>query len=554
MSSPERTASAIALASILLMLVAQAVVYRPSEPFYNNDENRHVMTGVFFRDVLNDLPIAHPREYAIRYYLQYPALGVPLWPPFFYVVEGLFMTFFGTSALVAKAVILGFSCLACVYLFLLARRTHGGDVAALAVPLLAFAPVFFELSHQVMLEIPTLALGLGATYHFVRFLDLQRRSDLFAAAILSALAALTRFSAVYLLPVFLFLVIVRRQWGIFRRRDAYLAAGLAILLVAPYYAVTATELGWIYGKLVGGTNVGVTGPPFSLSGLLFYPSQIPGQIGWFAFLPFAVGLVHAVAPSQRRRSLPYLTLAGVIYLVFTPMGIRESRYAIYWVPSLAVFAADGIHFLSGRLRPGRLRAYAYGALGAFVVLGTAAVSMAKPVSFVRGYEAGARYVVEHTRTSRCCLFDGGLNGNFIYQMRRLDPGRKLWVLRGDKLLYSVLLYAQVGYASTPKNDEDMLATIYQYDPELIIVEEPQTFGRIEAAARFRALLARHPERFRLETTIPVETNDKGFGNLELKIYRNLIRNPKPSAELEVEMLALRRTIRTNLSPGEKNRK
>src|SRR5439155_12103952 len=233
--------------------VAQAVVYRPSEPFYNNDENRHVMTGVFFRDVLNDLPIAHPREYAIRYYLQYPALGVPLWPPFFYVVEGLFMTFFGTSALVAKAVILGFSCLACVYLFLLARRTHGGEVAAVAVPLLAFAPVFFELSHQVMLEIPTLALGLGATYHFVRFLDLQRRSDLFAAAILSALAALTRFSAVYLLPVFLFLVIVRRQWGIFRRRDAYLAAGLAILLVAPYYAVTATELGWIYGKLVGGT-------------------------------------------------------------------------------------------------------------------------------------------------------------------------------------------------------------------------------------------------------------------------------------------------------------
>ena len=554
MSSPERTASAIALASILLMLAAQAVVYRPSEPFYNNDENRHVMTGVFFRDVLSDLPIAHPRDYAIRYYLQYPALGVPLWPPLFYFVEGVFMTLFGTSTLVSKAVVLGFACVACLYLFFLARRTHGAEVAALAVPLLAFGPLFFEFSHQVMLEIPTLALGLGATYHFVRFLDLQRRSDLFAAAILAALAALTRFSAVYLLPVFLFLVIVRRQWAIFRRRDAYLAAGLAILLVAPYYAVTATELGWIYGKLVGGTNVGVTGPPFSLSGLLFYPSQIPGQIGWFAFLPFAVGLVHAVAPSQRRRSLPYLTLAGVIYLVFTPMGIRESRYAIYWVPSLAVFAADGIHFLSGRLRPGRLRAYAYGALGAFVVLGTAAVSMAKPVSFVRGYEAGARYVVEHTRTSRCCLFDGGLNGNFIYQMRRLDPGRKLWVLRGDKLLYSVLLYAQVGYASTPKNGEDMLATIYKYDPELIVVEEPETFGRIEAAERFRALLARHPERFRLETTIPVETNDKGFGNLELKIYRNLIRNPKPSAELEVEMLALRRTIRTNLSPGEKNRK
>src|SRR5437667_1848227 len=392
LSSPERTASAIALASILLMLGAQAVVYRPSEPFYNNDGNRHVMTGVFFRDVLSDLPIAHPRDYAIRYYLQYPALGVPLWPPFFYFVEGVFMTLFGTSTLVSKAVVLGFACVACLYLFFLARRTHGAEVAALAVPLLAFGPLFFEFSHQVMLEIPTLALGLGATYQFVRFLDLQRRSDLFAAAILSALAALTRFSAVYLLPVFLFLVIVRRKWGLFRRRDAYLAGAVAILLAAPYYAVAAVELGWVYGKLAGGMNVGQTGPPFSLSGLIFYPLQIPGQIGWFALVPLGIGLTHAFAPSQRSRSLPYLTLAGVIYLVFTPMGLRESRFTVYWVPALALLAAEGMHFLSGRFRPGRLRTSAYWVLGASVILGTAATSMARPIAFMRGYEAGARYV------------------------------------------------------------------------------------------------------------------------------------------------------------------
>src|SRR6267142_2142967 len=140
MSNRQRTVLALALGSILLMILVQAIVYRPSEPYLNNDENRHVMTGVFFRDFLTDFPITHPRDYVIRYYLQYPALGFPLWPPLFHFIEGLFMLLLGTSILVSKSVILAFAALACFYLFLLVRRTHGIEVAALAVPLLAFAP------------------------------------------------------------------------------------------------------------------------------------------------------------------------------------------------------------------------------------------------------------------------------------------------------------------------------------------------------------------------------------------------------------------------------
>jgi hypothetical protein len=37
--------------------------------------------------------------------------------------------------------------------------------------------------------------------------------------------------------------------------------------------------------------------------------------------------------------------------------------------------------------------------------------------------------------------------------------------------------------------------------------------------------------------------------VKLEIYRSLIRNPKPAQDLEVEMLALRRTLHTPLAPG-----
>src|SRR4051812_48330765 len=126
--------------------------HQPSEPFFYGDETRHVMTGVFFRDALLDLPVDRPRDYAVHYYLQYPALGLLVWPPFFHLVEGLFMVPFGTSFVTAQVLVGLFATLGGFYFFLLVRGTHGPAPAAAALLLLALSPAVFILSHQVMLE------------------------------------------------------------------------------------------------------------------------------------------------------------------------------------------------------------------------------------------------------------------------------------------------------------------------------------------------------------------------------------------------------------------
>ena len=73
---------------ILILAAVHFCTHRYSEPYYNNDETRHVMTGVFFHDLFTDRPVTDLPDYAVRYYVQYPALGLLVWPPFFYVVEG----------------------------------------------------------------------------------------------------------------------------------------------------------------------------------------------------------------------------------------------------------------------------------------------------------------------------------------------------------------------------------------------------------------------------------------------------------------------------------
>ena len=76
----------------LLLFLTILVVTRgmsQGEFFFYNDEMRHAMTGVFFRDFLVDLPLRHPQQYAFQYYAKYPAVAVPHWPPLFHFVEGV---------------------------------------------------------------------------------------------------------------------------------------------------------------------------------------------------------------------------------------------------------------------------------------------------------------------------------------------------------------------------------------------------------------------------------------------------------------------------------
>jgi len=533
----ERWNSALSfLGTMFILGLVHLLVYQPSEPFFNNDETRHVMTGVFFRDFFVDLPLDNIREYTVRYYLQYPALGLLVWPPFFYFIEGLFMLVFGTSFLVSKIVIGLFAVLACGYLFQLVRRTHDVLTATLAALLLGFSPFFFSFSHQVMLEVPTLALGMGATYHFVCYLDQERRRDLLLAALLSVFTALTRFDGIYLIPLFLILLGGLQRLTVLRRKEVLMAAALALFLALPFCILAAMEFG--HYQVTHVVLPHSSRSPSLLSVLFFYPSLLPFQLSVFAVIPAIVGFGAALRATRRGRSWPYLAIVAATYLTFTPIAEREPRHTIYWLPAFALFAADGITLLSDWWGGWKSRLL----LACCVIGGEVITTIVQPRFFVQGYEKAAHYVLANSLTSRFCFFEGGLDGNFVYQIRHHDPDRRLWILRADRLLYNQAIIPDTSYVEIAKSEEDILTTIFKYDPEFIIVEEPRSFSRIPMADRLREVLRNHPERFRLEATIPIQSNRRMFRGMHLKVYRNLLRNEHPETHLNIDMLALGRTF------------
>ena len=183
-----------------------------------------------------------------------------------------------------------------------------------------------------------------------------------------------------------------------------------------------------------------------------------------------------------------------------------------------------------------------------VVGGTAVAAVREPSYYVAGYDAAAQYVVENTRETRVCLMDGFLNGGFIYHLRLRDPERRIWALRGDKVLYTVLCDPHAGYKEHAKEEGQVLEVLHRYDPELIVVEEPQIFFDLPAAALLRQVLRDHPERFRLEATIPIRSDQPRFRGHRLDIWRSLVRNPDRAKTLEFEMWTIGRSLGTELKP------
>jgi hypothetical protein len=536
-------------AALLVLALAQALAWEPTEPFYNNDENRHVMTGVFFRDLLLEMPLDGLRGYTTGYYLQYPALGLMVWPPLFYGVEGLFMLLFGTSYFSARALIALFSTGAFAYLFLLVRRTHETFDAALTVLLFGLAPLVFLLSRHVMLEMPAVFFALAAVYHFLRYLDAGRRLDVYVAGVASALFALTRFDGHFLLLFFLIVLVWRRRFDVLRHGHVWLAALLALGLVVPVYVPLMMEFGHAHVLMTvkGGANAQEFAARTPWYYLSYYPRDLLRQIGPFTVVPAVLGFFAALLrPSRRAACWPYLALAAATYLAFTFLAEVEERHSIYWYPAFALFAMEGIRLAAGWIPAPRARA----ALAVFVAAGSFWSAATRPVLYVRGYEDAARYVLANTGSSRFVLIDGFLNGDFIYQVRRLDPGKKLWVLRGDKILYSVLISPRGGYREYAGGRREILDKLYRYDPELIVVEQPQVGFRIPMAEQLRQTLAAHPERYELVKSFPVESNVPIFRNVRLDVYRSKVRNPEPETRVAFDMIGLGREIGTEVAKAE----
>lgn len=533
--------------ALLLVIVAvtHLIMARPTEPFFFGDETRHVMTGIFVADAITDGGILSPKTYAERYYAQYPALGLIVWPPGFYAVEGMAMLIFGRDFETGRWLTVAYCLLACGFLYRLVSLTHDCTTALLATSVFAFSREVFFFSRNVMLEVPTTAFVLMAIYFLERYLRDLRGRHLFWCSLGCILAGLHRYDAVVLMIYVALRLTFAGKWRLVRNRMVVVAIFAVFAVLAPVYLHAMWEIGGVQSVAAthGTDPLSVRSNRFDQYTYLL--ATLWAQIGHAACGFAIIGLLLSLRRASRAKSAPYWSIALATWLFFAPMADQQSRHGMYWIAAWALWAADAAIELANRM-PNKILKLC---IPLALIFATAFWTLKQPVPWVRGYYDAAGHALRAIPHEGVVLFEGHLSGTMAYTLRTQDAARRLWLLRADKLFYAALSNASLGYTEwTGQDDEALNRRLAEIAPDLIIVESPRARQDAPMARRLRELLASHPD-YELVATLPVENNNvEWLDGVKLLIYRP--KRPRPPGErpIAIPMLWQGRTIETVI-PG-----
>ena len=499
LSLPSRWTDIVCL---LLLSFAVLLLFETSPrqgDFWLSDAPRHAMDGVFYYDMGRALPITHPKQWAMNYYLQYPAVTVLIYPPLFALVEAVFFALFGVSHHAAQLTVSAFFLATAWGTYYFVRRWVG-CMAALATTLLFIGtPVMALWGRQVMLEIPTFAFLMWSAYFFFRYLDLARAGDLYLTALLLLGAAYTRQTAVFILPACLLTLYAVRRNALFRRPDFWWSAALFIVGIAPLGVYTWLWSGVYVQEAVGGGLIKHS--RLSTATWLYIACyQWPRQMGWVVT---ALAAVYCIGCALRRGwRLPKPAL------FFSPPGCLSDMHSS---PSLLYLLSVTVYFsVSAGILFDTCNPPLFACKNSF---------LCRPgicdLEFLLRSGQEPRSV--HTRVPGCCsirLLHGatkqrssvfrGARWAIRFNIRSLPECRKLTVIRADKLLVRVAINRNLFGLQELGVSESRLKQMLEQLGVRYVVVEPNFWNDLQSMHMLAGIL--HKDHFRLLTAISTANN------------------------------------------------
>jgi len=509
---------------ILLSLTATLVLGKgiTQGDFWWSDASRHAMDGVYFTDLIKELPLTHLYDYTLQYYAQYPALALGFYPPFFALVEGMVFLLFGISLVVARLTVLGFALLAAWMWYRLVKMIYSETVAFYSGLLILTTPLIVLWSREVMLEMPTLALIITSIYFFYGFAELGKRKHAYYAGLFLSLSVLTKQPAIFLFPMFLSYLALTKKLRLLLNKEVILSAILVFVLLFPQFIFTLK-----YSPINLGQSIGHLGPyaRTSLKNWTYYPQILPDLLRIPVFLSSLAYGGFILATQKYRNHLIFLLWALWWYLLFSYLSLKEPRFAYFGIPPFCLFATLGLVHLPGRLKGFSLSTPVLSGL----VLFQMAQSYTMPYPFVSGYAEAAEFVARNFK-GHTVLFDGYYDGNFIFHLRKWDDQKNIIVLRGSKVLARSAARIYWSLKEHVKAEEDIYKILNDYGTKYVVVEDRDILG----VAAFKMLRkALNSENFTLVKKITLKTNVEKVRNISLLIYEY-----NKAATLRAKMLTL----------------
>ncbi len=496
-----------------IIIIAAAAAFLFSAPtqgdFWWFDAPSHAMNGAFIHDFIAAAPFGNPMGWAIKYYLQYPAISIGLYPPLFPAAEALMFSLFGVSHFAAQATVSVFAGLLALAIYNLARMrlppvaAIGAAVMFLGLPGVAF------WGRQVMLEVPAMCLAAWSMFFLIRYIERGRALALYGSVFALILALYTKQTFAFLVPAFVLSLIWGCSWRVALRRELWITAFGSVILLLPLAALTL-KFGMMNANLA--TGVDSTAPSrFSLQSLLWYGADLPNAAGWpVLILAIVFVALWSVMKGRRHDPLIAVLLTSFLtgYLFFTMIALKDGRYTLHLLIPLGIMAALAVH----EIAPRRWGAPLTAALGAGLFLFTLAT---QTVPRVDGFREAADLVTAHAPRDSTVLFYGQRSAAFVFDLRARGSRPDLRVLRAEKLF----VHYRQGRAGGVKDLGADAAAIEAIFPRYRIayaVYDPQFWDDLPSIQAMDRVLS--GPRFTALKTITVEAN-VAHNDHEIRIAR-----------------------------------
>ncbi len=499
--------------------------------FRHPDAWSHAMNGVFLLDLAKAMPVGHAWEFTLNYFAKYPAISLPYHPPGFPVFEAIVFWLLGVSVVSARVTVVLFGVLAILAWYKLVQRTHDRSVALFSGLLLAGNAMVVELSRQVMLEVPTLAMVVISIYLLHMAVESRSRGCLYLWALTAGAVVWFKQTAGFVVP--LSLSYFMWMWRDFRPRFKDIAGSLAIVFAAlvPMALITWYFARFALVQVVAGTKrYGFAKP--SMSNWLHYFRVLPDHVPAAVLIAAGLSLVIVIWKKLWCRHMVYLLWFVWTYIVISYTSTKSARYAFFLIPPIYLFACSLIDVVKLRFLGIRVANVLLGCL----CLLQCGVAYRTETLVMGGFEDAARYVKENWK-GQSVVISALSHGNFTFNIRKLDPQGNIMVLRADKVIPELLLPA------AKWNDQLLYSALRGLGTKYVVIESAD-WNLVPELKRLRRAI--NSGNFTLRKTIPVTGNVKSYQGVDILIYEFLEEVDGSKQFLDMPMPKMGRKLRIPL--------
>lgn len=442
--------------------------------FSNSDESSHFINSYFIWEYLEKGQFSNPMAFAEQFYIAYPKLSLGHWPPLYYTLVGFLFLLLPAVPETAAWINLFVTAFAGFLLAMLIRPSVGLGWSLVSALVFILLPVSLEAQNFFMLDQPLTVVVLLSAWAWWRFSYQPSYVLGLLYGTLAAAAIMIKGNG-WLLALFpMFHILFTRRWALLRNPRTYAGALLCLLVVLPWYIVTAKisadgfnyAFGLDYATraltqnlLTLYHNVGFFGLALALFALTRLwgagenRKELAGLVHISASMIAAVLLLHSLIPVDivARYMLP----AMPFLLLLTILGIVEMKNLVFFETHSMILRSTQAAALLLLLLPGLVN-----------------LSVVTPQGDLRMAEAAA--MVIDSQQTQVVVIDGSPAGEgaFIAEALVASRARDLYVVRSSKLL-SESNFMGANYRLLTQTSVEIGAILHNLGAQYIVLERQE---------------------------------------------------------------------------------